>query len=381
MLLQTEARCTHYGQCGGCTMQHLPYQEQLEIKQAWIETLYGSCEPILGCDDPWHVRNKMEFSFSQNLAGDRFLGLMMKKGRGRVLTLTECHIASPWMAEALQAVLNWWSETYLEAYFPPKNKGALRNLTLRAGLYTDQKMAILTVNGDEAYGLSETDLKGFCEALPEFTSLILRKVHQKPKQPTWYEESVLAGQDHIFEKLHDASGNPFIFKIKPPSFFQPNTFQAERLYQLALQPLVDQDVILDLYCGTGTLGIFASKFAKQVVGIEKVPEAVLDAQDNMALNGVSNMSVFTGDVEDFMHSLPRADTALIDPPRVGLSQKALDGILALKPKNIIYISCNPESQKKNIDLMPGYEITRVQPVDQFPHTRHLENIVFLESID
>lgn len=369
----------HFGVCGGCQHQHLPYDEQLAQKEDWICQLFGQAAPIIGCEEPWHWRNKMEFSFSQDREGNRYLGLMMRKRRGQVVTLSHCMIAQPWMVDTLHRVLAWWEGRDLEAYYPPKDRGALRTLTLREGIYTEERMVVLTLSGNSAYALTPDDLESFVEAVGPQTAVIARTQILAPKTATRFEERTLYGRDHIFEHLHDHEGKAYRFRIRAPSFFQPNTVQAERLCRIALKDVHDESCFLDLYCGTATLGILAASRARQVFGVEVVPEAVEDARFNQELNGIAHMTLLEGQVEHMLAGLPQPSTIIVDPPRVGLTPKALSQLLSLQAKKIIYISCNPESQKKNIDQMEGYEVRKVQPVDQFPHTRHVENIVFLES--
>ncbi|MCH9608854.1 MAG: 23S rRNA (uracil-C(5))-methyltransferase RlmCD [Chlamydiales bacterium] len=343
----------------------MEYDDQLEQKEQLVRELFGDVKPIIGCESPWHWRNKMEFSFSQNKAGDRFLGLMMRGKRGRVVTLDECLLTSHWFVNTLKDVLAWWEETELEAYFPPANRGELRTLMLREGIQTGEKMVVLGVMGD-------AEIEGFEEAVGEVESVMIRRQYAQKGVPTRFEEELIFGRDHIFEELFD-----YRFKVRAASFFQPNTKQAEILYETALAELEEVDLLLDLYCGIGSIGIVASEKAKRVIGVEIVPEAVEAARENVALNGV-NMEIIEGDVEKCLEEIGSPDCVILDPPRCGLSKKCVEKVLSLGAKKIIYISCNPKSQKKNIDQMEGYRVEWVQPVDQFPHTAHIENIVCLE---
>ncbi len=356
--------CQHFGVCGGCKFQNIEYEQQTEIKEEMVRQLFGAVRPIIGCTNPWRWRNKMEFSFSQNKEGDRFLGLMMRAKRGRVVNLQECLLTSEWFIHTLEDVYAWWEESGLEAYFPPAGRGELRTLTLREGIHTGEKMAVLGVVGD-------VEIEGFKEAVGDIESVIIRRQYAQKGVPTYFKEEVVHGVDHIHEKLFD-----YCFKVRAASFFQPNTRQAEVLYKTALQELGDVDLLLDLYCGIGSIGIIACEKAKKVIGIEMVPEAVSAARENIALNGV-NMELIEGDVEQSLGGLAKPDCVILDPPRAGLTKKCIEEVLRLGAKKIIYISCNPKSQKMNIDSMEGYKIDLVQPVDQFPHTPHIENIVCL----
>lgn len=374
-----QPQCIHFGVCGGCKFQHVPYEAQLIQKETLIRDLFGSeVEPILPCPFPWRYRNKMEFSFSQSKKGDKFLGLMKK--RGRVENLEMCLIANPWFTQLLKRVREWWESSEISAYHPPTDRGSLRTLTLREGIHTGEKMAVLTVSGNPDFALNSHELEGFEQAVGEIHSLILRKQVIAKKTPTRFEEHILRGNSAIHEKLHDQEGNPYLFRIRAASFFQPNTLQAELLYQkvLGCAEVKPDDTIWDLYCGTGTLGIFSAKKAKTVWGIEMVPEAVEDAQANILLNGVKNMRVVQEDVGKGS-SFPPPATVILDPPRCGLSETALKFLLEAKPKKIIYVSCNPTTQVENcrVLLENGYQIIRLIPVDQFPHTPHVENMAVL----
>ncbi len=386
-------KCVHFGLCGGCRWQHVPYSMQLCKKQAIIEKLFGPwlsesvLHPIVPCDPPWNYRNKMEFSFSSDSMGNHYLGLMMDSGRGKVFNLTECHLPSPWFARVLTFVRTWWKKSGLNAYHAHKNEGSLRTLTLREGLRSGQKMAILTVSGNPEYALENTHLNGFVkavqEALPNEDPSIFLVIHQINKgKPTQFYEVHLSGEEFIQERL-ETKDRQWIFQISPRAFFQPNTCQAEKIYQqvIDMASVSLNDIVYDLYCGTGTLGIIVSKMAKQVVGIELSPEALLDARENAKNNLCSNIEFIQGDVGKVLagRTLPSPDIVMVDPPRAGLDKKALEAIGALKAQKIVYVSCNPATQAAGVDelIKMGYHLKAIQPVDQFPQTLHMENIVLL----
>lgn len=385
-----EPKCPHFGECGGCRFQNIPYEEQLKQKYLFLSQLYQrEVEPFIACADPWHYRNKMEFSFSQSKAKERFLGLMRKGARGKVVSLDVCFLANLWMSEVLRAVKMWWADSGLEAYHPFKNQGSLRTLILREGVYTNEKMAVLTISGNPADAIGEEQAKTFVEHLlsvSPFESIILRRQVIAKKQPTQMVEQVLHGKDHIHERLHDADGRGLLFKIRAASFFQPNTRQAEKLYRKVIEmaDINQKETLFDLYCGTGSLGLFASSRAERVFGVEIVPEAIQDAQDNICLNQVGNMEVVKGDVQDILKTIATSpDSIIIDPPRAGLSPQAIQHLKKLMASKILYVSCNPATQAANCkELMEaGYELTRIQPVDQFPHTPHIEVIAQLKRRD
>lgn len=259
-----EPRCSHFRSCGGCQYQHIPYDEQLAQKRLFVSKCFGrSTAPIVPSDPIWRYRNKMEFSFSQARSGEKFLGLMKKKGR--VEDLHECHLTTPWFMEALGNVRQWWQESGLQAYYPPLNSGHLRTLTVREGVRTQERMAVLTVSEED---IDPAHLESFIEALPKMDAVILRRQIIKKKTPTRFEEKTLCGANHIHEILYDEEGKPYRFRIKAASFFQPNTNQAETIYQLAMAmaAIEPKESVLDLYCGTGSLGDICGPLCRNCAG-------------------------------------------------------------------------------------------------------------------
>ena len=460
-----EALCAHFGACGGCRWQHLPYAQQLELKSEKIRTLltpYLHAQtvwyPILACSPPWEYRNKMELSFSSDKANNRYLGLILQGSRGRVFQMKECHLVNKWYVDAVNAVSYWWEKSGLEAYHLHRNTGSLRTLILREGQRSGDRLVMLTVSGNPDYALKKQQIDEFVACLKaaitplqaEARLCIFLRIQQIAKgHPTHFYEMVLSGPDHIRETLHlrvegvntaDYAA-PFItssqesaerkgvdvkdrnegialaiaeersltdaplqraglsdeimkvadysmkFRVSPGAFFQPNTRQAEQLYSraLSLAQLTPQATVYDLYCGTGTLGLCAARHAKEVIGIEINPDSVVDARENVKINQVSNFSIRKGDVGAILAELkkenrPSPDVVFVDPPRVGLDAQALRHLIELKAARIVYISCNPLTQAANLETLiqeGGYVLEAVQPVDQFPQTIHVENIVVL----
>lgn len=382
------ARCVHFGKCGGCLFQRLSYEEQLAWKEQKVRSLFPNVQsgPIIGCTPPWAYRNKMEFTFSQDAKGEKFLGMMLAGSRGRVFELTECHLVSPWFASTLAEVRRWWNASSISAYFPPRNSGSLRTLTLRESATTGARLAMLTVSGNPEDALHRSDLDKFKALFDEETSLFLR-IHQAIRgKPTQFYEMHLQGPESIDENLVirlDAERQSEVrFSISPSAFFQPNTKQAERLYSEALKMacLKSDALVYDLYCGTGTLGCLASRFVKKVLGIELSAESSLDARENAKANGLDNIEVITGDVgKELALRTERPSVVLLDPPRSGLDPNAIHQVASLKPERIVYISCNPVTQARDVALFQerGFVLEAIQPVDQFAQTPHIENIALL----
>lgn len=407
--LRIAPKCVHFASCGGCRWQQMTYDHQLNLKQEYIESLFRPILPdhlrigaIVPCNPSWQYRNKMEFSFSSDAADNKYAGLIIDSSRGKVLNLTECHLVNPWFMDALIAARVWWDESGLLAYYPPGDKGSLRTLTVREGTSTGDRLIMLTVSGNPAYALNRQQLDSFTAfmrdavqpAEPDCSLSIFLRIQQAVKgEETSFYEMLLFGPDHLRERLsiQDTAGAPPVelaFDVSPSAFFQPNTRQAQQLYSLALQMLdiPPDSIVYDLYCGTGTLGICAAKKARQVIGVEISPESSLDARTNAAKNGLDNIQIFTGPVKDVIgaikkdKTLPAPDVVMVDPPRVGLDPDSIRHLAEFAPSKILYISCNPATQVTNIAelLKLGYEIEALRPVDQFPQTVHIENIVVLK---
>lgn len=400
-------KCVHFGMCGGCRWQQMSYSTQLKYKETFIRDLFTpilpsgvEIRPIVGCDSDWNYRNKMEFTFSSDINQNKYLGLIMDSTKGKVLNLSECHLVSPWFINVVKATKSWWEETHLDAYHMVRNSGSLRYLTIREGIKTGDRMVILTVSGNPEFALKQNQLDSFVaavrHALEPFPnngklSIFLRIQQIAKGVATNFFEMLLYGSEYINEILDIQlePGKPptnFNFIISPFSFFQPNSLLTEKFYSVALQlsGINKNSVVYDLFCGTGTLGICASKIAKKVVGVEISPEAASDARENAILNDCQNISIISGAVRHALEpielkELPKADVAFIDPPRSGLDSRSLQNVVQLDPSTIVSISCNPRTQVINlVELMnSGYTIKAIQPFDQFPQTSHIENVAIL----
>lgn len=372
---RVQARCAHALECGGCSFQALEYGEQLKHKQKGIETLFDrKAKPIIQCEIPFYGRNKMEFSFSQNKAGEKFLGLILAGSKGYVFNLKECHLVNSWMAEGLSRFRQLWESSNWSAFHGPSDTGLLRTLTMREGF--DQKMIILTVASREEPLLELK--KGLMEAFRD-CSIIIRKQITKKGEPTRFSEEVLSGSNFIQEKL-TLRDRTLLFNMGPSAFFQPQPRQAEKLYEAALQFLepASDETLLDLYSGTGTMSLLFARFYRNVIGIELNPESVKNANHNRELNQITNVAFLEGDAGKILEKISDIDALIVDPPREGLRKEAIDQILRLNPKKIVYISCNPRTQKQDIEqLLLKYTLIELQPLDQFPHSPHIENIALL----
>ena len=393
--------CEHFGVCGGCKWQQLPYDRQLHYKEQQVLDAFRhiagmeipKAMPILASDPITSYRNKLEFTFSnhrwllEHEAGNETpldhtnaLGLHVPGRFDKVVDIRTCYL----QGEPSNEIRNFLREIALEKklsfYDHRSNEGLLRNLIIRTTTL-GEVMVILSVQFDvpEVYEV----LDALNERFPDLTSLMY--VINPKKNETLYDQEIMtwAGRDHIFEQLEDLR-----FKIGPKSFFQTNSYQALRLYQVAREfaALRGDEVLYDLYTGTGTIANFMAQGAKLVVGIESVPEAIEDARENSEINGIDNTRFYAGDMKEifddaFIRENGRPHVIITDPPRAGMHAKVVEQILKIAPRRIVYVSCNPATQARDVELLgSSYRVDRIQPVDMFPHTHHVENVALLEKI-
>ncbi|PIE20032.1 MAG: 23S rRNA (uracil(1939)-C(5))-methyltransferase RlmD [Proteobacteria bacterium] len=407
---RVEARCAHFGRredpgrgCGGCTLQALDYPAQLAAKRDLVQrAMVGQgVDPRLvaapiGCARPWRYRNKMEFSFGDDPERDLAVGLYRTGWRNEVLPLSECHLVSE-AAASLVPRARAWAETLGVAPFKPRRgQGALRQLTVREGKRTDERLVELVTTSDPVIDTAEGPraasevARSFSEMIETTglaTSVYWTQHHAARGERSRLITHHLSGAEVYHEELELPDGRRLRFAIHPRAFFQPNPRQAEVLYATALAKLgPDPKLVLDLYCGTGTLALFAAPFVDQVVGVELVADAIENARANAEANGISNVRWQVGDVGEVLTDpaeaglLANADAVMVDPPRAGLSPRALAQLVSLRPKRIVYVSCRPTSLARDLARLieGGYAIEGgVQPVDMFPHTPHVESVVAL----
>jgi 23S rRNA (uracil1939-C5)-methyltransferase len=398
--LRVEPFCQHFGVCGGCQWQMLPYEQQLKYKQQQVTDnlkRIGKVElpeimPILGTEQTTRYRNKMEYTFAnkrfllaeeiknpeissdENVAGFHARGFFDK-----VVPILECHLQAEPTNYLRLAVWEYAKEHGISHYDIRSHTGYLRNLLIR--IATTGEIMVNLVVGYEDKKVRLPLLEFIKNKFPEITTL-LYTVNQKWNDNLFdLEPQVYFGKGYIVEKLED-----FEFKISPKSFFQTNTKQGERLYQVAREfaELNGTQTVYDLYCGTGSIGIFVSKLANKIVGVEVVEDAISDARENAGLNNLGNTAFYAGDVIDiiddaFFEINGRPDVIITDPPRAGMHEKLVRKLLDIAAPLIVYVSCNPATQARDLALLnEKYSVTKIQPVDMFPHTLHIENVVQLK---
>lgn len=387
---RTPARCPHFGVCGGCSLQNLAYEAQVAVKTAKVAQTLSFIEGLPAvvahpAPSPWNYRNKMEFSFGDvypPAPGSAWLKLGLKaKGRWwDILDLRECHLPSRETPALLRAVRGWAEKHQVPPYNSKKHVGVLRHLVLRECSNTpDRMVTLVTAPG-------EIDETSFVEAVLSVypATTILRGINGRVSDTAVSDGlKILAGPGFVTEKL-SIKGKDLRFKISPQSFFQTNTKAAEGLYShlASWTAELGSAVLLDLFCGGGGITLSVAGSVKKVVGVETNPAAVADAQANAVLNGISNVSFYSGQVEVLLPSLLAlgADTVIVDPPRAGLLPKAVEALLKGEPKNLIYVSCNPDSLARDLGaLCVKYIVQRVEIFDLFPHTEHVETAVLLKK--
>ena len=398
-----EAVCKHYGVCGGCKWQILPYPAQLRYKQQQVTdnlTRIGKVKlpeisPILGSKHIYAYRNKLEFTFADRkwLSWDEIhaaggldqidntygLGFHITNCFDKVLDIEECHLMPDINNRIRNGIRRFARDHGMTFYNEHTHQGQLRTLILRAN-HKGEIMLILSFGeplDDNGFAL----LEWLHSEFPEIVSLQY-VVNTKYNDTIGdLDIQVFFGADHIMEEMEGLQ-----FKVGPKSFYQTNTEQAYELYKVArdFAELTGEELVFDLYTGTGTIANFVAKQAKQVIGIEYVPEAIEDAKVNAKLNLLDNTLFFAGDMkdilnEDFITQYGRPDVIITDPPRAGMHEDVVKTILFAEPKRIVYVSCNPATQARDLALLDEkYEVTKVQPVDMFPHTQHVENVVQLQ---
>ena len=402
--LRVEPFCQHYGVCGGCKWQCLSYEEQIKYKQKQVFdnlTRIGKIElpefmPILGSKKTVFYRNKLEFTFSNKrwLTEDEVkqdvkyeqmnaVGFHIPGAFDKVLAIDKCWLQDDISNRIRNAIRDYAYEHDYAFFNLRTQEGMLRNMMVRTSS-TGELMVLLQckiTNEGELAKMKEL-LQYVADSFPEITSL-LYVINNKCNETIGdLDVEVFKGKDHIFEVMENLR-----FKIGPKSFYQTNSEQAYELYKVArtFAGLTGEELVYDLYTGTGTIANFVARQAKKVVGIEYVPEAIEDAKVNSEINGITNTLFYAGDMkdiltQDFINEHGRPDVIITDPPRAGMHNDVIDVILFAEPKRIVYVSCNPATQARDLQLLDvKYKVTAVQPVDMFPHTHHVENVVLLEK--
>lgn len=392
--------CEHFGICGGCQWQMLPYADQLSFKQKQVsdnlqrigKVPMPEFEPIMGAAETRYYRNKIEYTFGnkryllpeevadanrsslEDVAGYHVKGLFDK-----IVDIRKCHLQAEPTNEIRLAVKHYAITNGLSFYDIRNHNGFLRNMQIR--LCRSGELMVNLIFGYEDADQRTRLLDHLLQLFPGITTLLFT-INSKMNDSLYdLSPQPYFGKGYVIETLED-----FKFKIGPKSFFQTNTGQGERLYQVTRDyaELTGNETVYDLYCGTGSIGLFVSKHAKKIIGVELVDEAIDDARENALLNGIAHAEFFAGDVikicdDAFFARHGRPDVIITDPPRAGMHEKLVEKILDIAAPLVVYVSCNPATQARDLSLLAAkYDVTRIRPVDMFPHTHHIENVVQLK---
>ena len=396
-------KCEHFGVCGGCKWQNLPYEEQLKAKQKQVydqlrrigKVELPEFQPIMGSVKTFEYRNKLEFGCcnkrwltkDQVASGFKYdnmngIGFHITGAFDKILPIEKCWLMDDIHNQIRNAIRDYAFENNLNFFDLRGQKGLLRDIIIRNS-NTGEWMVIVQFHYDQEGDEQKAKalLQHVADRFPQITALMY--VNNQKCNDTIGDQDVMVfkGNDHIFETMEGLK-----FKVGPKSFYQTNTDQAYLLYKVAREfaQLTGEEIVYDLYTGTGTIANFVAHKAKKVIGIEYVPEAIEDAKVNSQVNGIENTSFFAGDMKDiltdgFIAEHGRPDVIITDPPRAGMHPDVISVIMKARPKRIVYVSCNPSTQARDLQLLDAeYKVVKVQPVDMFPHTPHVENVVLLE---
>ncbi|MBR6668721.1 MAG: 23S rRNA (uracil(1939)-C(5))-methyltransferase RlmD [Clostridia bacterium] len=375
--------CPYAARCGGCSRVHIPYGEQLKMKQSAVEKLLaGVCkvEPILGMADPWHYRSKVHAVIGTDFRTKQPIAGVYQRGTHRVVPVQGCLIEDPRADRIIRTIVEMIPKWKLRIYNENTHRGFLRHVMVRTGQKTDQIMVILVATASEFPGG-----KAFVQELtgkhPEITTVVLNVNQKETSMVLGTRDIPLFGPGYMEDELCGKR-----FRISPQSFYQVNARQTEVLYRTAIDfaNLTGAETLLDAYCGTGTIGLCASDRVKQLIGVELNADAVRDAKVNARLNQVANADFICEDAGRFMVKMAREnlplDVLIMDPPRSGSDERFLRSVLTCRPKTIVYVSCNPETLARDARFLVkgGYKAVKAVPVDMFPHTEHCECVMLFQ---
>lgn len=380
--------CPHRKRCGGCQMQDIPYEDQLRIKRQKLVKLlgnFGFVQPVKGMKKPYNYRNKVHAAFNYDKRHRRSYSGTYEKNSHRLVPINHCQIEDKKSSAIIASVTNLLNDFGLQAYNEDNGQGLLRHVLVKRSFNTGEIMVVL-VTPTRTFPSRKNFLKALLKEHPDITTVIHNYNPEKNSMILGDYEDVIYGKGYIEDKLLGCT-----FRISAQSFYQVNPVQTEVLYKTALNlaGLTGKELVLDSYCGTGTIGILAAKRAKQVLGVEVNKDAVRDAITNAKINGVHNIYFQCADAGELISAMAadreHIDVLFMDPPRNGSSKEFLDSVIKIEPQKIVYISCGPESLARDLKYFFGktnkYKVENIQPVDMFPFTEHVETVVLMSRVD
>lgn len=381
--------CTTYKRCGGCDLRHIDYQYTLQIKQDKVQNLVSKnlssriqVLPTIGMEEPYHYRNKLQYPIGLGKDKEPIMGVFAKRTH-EIIEIDTCFIQNKEAEKVAKCIYNFIKENHISVYNEKTRQGQIRHIVIKIGIRTNEIMCIIVTNEEEL----KYEKKLVEQITKEFSSVktVIKNInHENTNVILGQKNVVLYGNGYITDKLGE-----YIFQISPMSFYQTNPIQTEVLYNKAIEfaNLEKDDILCDLYCGIGTIGIFASKYVKKVYGIEIVEEAIEMAKKNASINQVENIEFMAGDVEKVFQNMIKEKNVIptaiiVDPPRKGLDTTTIETLLNLQASRIVYVSCNPATMVRDLKMLEEkYEIAQIQPVDMFPFTSHVEccSVLYLKD--
>lgn len=378
--------CTTYKRCGGCNLRHLNYNKTLELKKNIVQNLVNKAlqnnikvNDTIGMEEPFNYRNKAQYPVGVNKNGEPIVGVFANRTH-EVIETNECMIQNKESEKIAKFICEFANKNNISVYNEKNGKGLLRHIVIKVGIKTNEIMCILVINGRKINN-EENLISNLVEKFPSVKTIV-KNINTKNTNVILGKENItIYGEGYIYDKLGD-----YTFKISPLSFYQINPIQTEKLYSLALEKaeLTGKEILFDLYCGIGTIGIFMANKAKEVYGIEIVEQAIEDAKQNCKINNIKNAKYYAGDTEKVLSDLIEKqniipDVVVVDPPRKGLDKTTIENIKKIKAKKVIYISCNPATLVRDLSyLEEQYNIKEIQPLDMFPFTSHVECVAVLQ---
>ena len=389
-------RCEFHRACGGCQIQGLSYEKQLEFKERKVqnnlmriggfseELLNEVMEPIMGMEEPYHYRNKAQFPVAKDKNGNIVMGFYAGRTHS-VIGCERCHIGDRVNEPVLAAVRDYMTVCTIPPYNEIDTSGTVRHILIRVGKKTGEVMVCLVINADTLPDTSYL-VEKLCDSVPGIASVMININKEKTNVILGPVSKTIWGKSYIEDFIGDIR-----YRISPNSFYQVNPIQTEKLYTkaLSLAELTGNETVWDLYCGIGTISLFLAKKARKVYGVEIVPQAIEDARQNALLNGIDNATFFAGKAEEVVpayydeHRDEHADVMVVDPPRKGCDEKLLATMISMSPERIVYVSCDSATLSRDLKFLTsnGYDVRQVQCFDQFPHTCHVETVACLQRVD
>ena len=380
--------CSTYKRCGGCNLRHMNYKKTLELKKNTVQNLVNKTlkskievKDTIGMESPFNYRNKAQYPVGIDKDGNPIIGVFANRTH-EVIQIKECMIQNKQSEEIAKFICEFAKQNNISVYNEETREGLLRHIVIKVGIRTNEIMCILVLNGKKINN-EELLVKELIKIYPNIKTIVKNINMQNTNVILGKENINIYGDGYIYDKLGD-----YTFKISPLSFYQINPIQTEKLYNLALEKaeVTGKEILFDLYCGIGTIGIFMANKAKEVYGIEIVEQAIEDAKENCKINNITNAKYYAGDTEKLLSDLIEKqnvipDVVVVDPPRKGLDNTTIENIKKIKAERVIYISCNPATLVRDLSkLEEQYEIKEIQPLDMFPFSHHVESIAVLKLI-